>query len=293
MLSGNSLSVGGLVGSADFPEPVVMMAVVTFGESTEVLSPARAQPELIQAVSKSKVDGSADTFQEPTELNAMIEGSDPMSRILGPGSGSVGGGSFAWLRNFSGELVVFGSNGWGLPLKPIQNYLFMQAKDGVGKSNNQATGCSDLIEFQEGDQHKTAADSGKVLREMDVVESEGRVGAVSPLNTYTNAKGDLSGYSDWVIQRANEICPILGISFEGHKLQLLDFLSFIEADRHLGEEGALSCGGKKGKREVRIWSVLLTMMIEALAQAVGKGRREGIKLCYEAKNFVMECEGAE
>jgi len=104
---------------------------------------------------------------------------------------------------------------------------------------------------------------------VDVVEREGRVGAVSSLNTYTNSEGDLSGYSDWVIQRANEICPILGISFEGHKLQLLDFLSFIEADRHL------------------------TMMLEALAQAVGKGRREGIKLCYEAKNFVMECEGAE
>jgi hypothetical protein len=52
-------------------------------------------------------------------------------------------------------------------------------------------------------------------------------------------------------------------------------------------------GGRKEKGRLRIWSVPLTMMIEALAQAVGKGRREGIKLCYEAKNFVMECEGAE
>jgi hypothetical protein len=73
---------------------------------------------------------------------------------------------------------------------------------------------------------------------VDVVEREGSVGSVS-------------GYSDWVIQRANEIDPILGISFEGHKLQLLDFLSFIEEDRRLGEEGALSSGGKKGKREIK------------------------------------------
>jgi hypothetical protein len=153
--------------------------------------------------------------------------------------------------NFSEELVVSGSNGWGLSLKPIQNYLVMQAKEGVGKANSQPTGCSNLVMFQEGDQHKTVVDSGKVPWDVDVVEREGRVGVVSPLNTYTNSEGDLSGYSDWVIQRANEICPILGISFEGHKLQLLDFLSFIEADRHLGEEGALSCRGKKGKREVK------------------------------------------
>jgi hypothetical protein len=132
-----------------------MMTVVTIGESTEVLSPARAQPELNQAVSKSRVDGSADLFQEPTELRAVTEGRDPMSRFFGPCSGSVGGGSFAWLGNFSGELVVSGSNGWGMPLKPIQNYLFMQAKNGVGKSNSQPTGCSDLVVFQEGDQHKT------------------------------------------------------------------------------------------------------------------------------------------
>jgi hypothetical protein len=46
LLSGNSLSVGGPVGYADSPEPVVMMAVVTIGESTKVLSPARAQSEL-------------------------------------------------------------------------------------------------------------------------------------------------------------------------------------------------------------------------------------------------------
>jgi hypothetical protein len=57
------------------------------------------------------------------------------------------------------------------------------------------------------------ADSGKVFWDVDVVEREGSVGSVSLLNTYANLEGDLSGYSDWVIQRANEIYPILGISF--------------------------------------------------------------------------------
>jgi hypothetical protein len=157
-------------------------------------------------------------------------------------------------------------------LKPIQNYLFRQAKDGVGKSNSQPTGCSDLVVFQEGDQHKTVADSGKVLWEVDVVEREGRMGAVSPLNTYTNSEVDLSGYPDWVIQRANEICPILGISFEGHNLQLLDFLSFIEADRHLGEEGALSCGGKKGKREVK--NLECSINYDARGSCSSRGKRK-------------------
>jgi hypothetical protein len=52
-------------------------------------------------------------------------------------------------------------------------------------------------------------------------------------------------------------------------------------------------GGRKEKRRLRIWSVPLTTMLEAHAQAAGKGRREGIQLCYEAKNSVLECEGAE
>jgi len=157
-------------------------------------------------------------------------------------------------------------------LKPLQNYLFMQAKDGVGNSNSQPTGCSDLVVFQEGDQPKAVADSGKVLCDVDVGEREDRVRSVSPLNSYTNSEGDLSGYSDWVIRRANEIYPILGISFEGHKLQLLDFLSFIEADRLLGEEGALSCGGKKGKREVK--NLECSINYDARDSCSSRGKRE-------------------
>jgi len=42
-----------------------------------------------------------------------------------------------------------------------------------------------------------------------------------------------------------------GISYEGHKLQLLDFLAFLEEERRIDEVGALSSGGMKGKREVK------------------------------------------
>jgi hypothetical protein len=52
-------------------------------------------------------------------------------------------------------------------------------------------------------------------------------------------------------------------------------------------------GERREKWRLRIWSVPLTTILEDHAQAVGKGRREGIQLCYEAKNSVMECEGAE
>jgi hypothetical protein len=126
--------------------------------------------------------------------------------------------------------------------------------------------------FQEGDQPKVVADSGKVLCDVDVGEREGRVGSVSPLNSYTNLDGDLSCYSDWVIQRANEIYPILGISFKGHKLQLLDFLSFLEVDRLLGEGGALSCGGKKGKREVK--NLECSINYDARGSCSNRGKRK-------------------
>jgi len=77
--------VGGPLGPAVSPDPVVLMSVVTIGESIEVMSPARVQPELNQAVSKSKVDGPADLSQEPTDiLRAVSEGRDRMSRLFGP-----------------------------------------------------------------------------------------------------------------------------------------------------------------------------------------------------------------
>jgi hypothetical protein len=85
LLSGNSLLVGGPMGPAVSPDPVVLMSGVTISELMEVMSPARVQPELNQAVSKSRVDVLADLSQEPTDiLRAVSEGRDRMSRLFGP-----------------------------------------------------------------------------------------------------------------------------------------------------------------------------------------------------------------
>jgi len=57
-------------------------------------------------------------------------------------------------------------------------------------------------------------------------------------------------YSDWVIQRANEIYPIIGMTFVGHNLQLLAFLTCIEEVRRIGN------GRTKGKREIKNLEIL-------------------------------------
>jgi len=114
LLSGISLSVGGMVGPAVSSDPVDLMSVVTIDEPIEVMSPARVQPELNLAVRESRVDALAYFFQVSTDLlSAVSEGRARMSRLFGPCAGSGGGGSFAWKGNFSGELVVSGLNGWG------------------------------------------------------------------------------------------------------------------------------------------------------------------------------------
>jgi hypothetical protein len=97
------------VGPAVSPDPVVLMSVVTIGESMEVMSSARVQPELNQAVSKSRVDGLADLSQEPTDiLRAVSEGRDWMSRLFGPCSGGVGGGSLLGKGIFQGSWLSLG-----------------------------------------------------------------------------------------------------------------------------------------------------------------------------------------
>jgi hypothetical protein len=101
----------------------------------------------------------------------------------------------------------------------------------------------------------------------------------------------LSGYSNWVIQCANEIYPIVGISYVGHKLQLLALLTFLEEERCLEELGDWSTSAMKGKREVKNLESSINYVLEALVPAVGRGRRGGIQLCYEAKNSFLERRG--
>jgi hypothetical protein len=58
------------------------------------------------------------------------------------------------------------------------------------------------------------------------------------------------GYSDWVTQCASEIYPIVGISYVGHKLQLLALLTFLE-ERRKGSMVTNLRSGAKGRREVK------------------------------------------
>ena len=93
-------------------------------------------------------------------------------------------------------------------------------------------GCSELVEIrgagqfvgEEGRSVETR-DEAHIFGDEDSVgrmsrEDEG-VGVCdaswpSPLNTYVPTSGCESGYSDWFIQCANEIYPIVGISYVGH-----------------------------------------------------------------------------
>ena len=74
---------------------------------------------------------------------------------------------------------------------------------------------------------------------------------LAPLNAYDSFVGNEAGYSDWVTQCASEIYPIIGISYVGHKLQLLALLTFLEEDRCKGSMVSNSRSDAKGRREVK------------------------------------------
>jgi hypothetical protein len=69
-----------------------------------------------------------------------------------------------------------------------------------------------MVVFQEGAWPIEVAGSGKAV--CGWAEMEGDEGRVSPLNSYSTKSGVFSGYSDWVIQCANAIYTIVGISYE-------------------------------------------------------------------------------
>jgi hypothetical protein len=83
----------------------------------------------------------------------------------------------------------------------------------------------------------------------------------------------------------------VGISYVGHKLQLLAPLTFLEEERRLKALGDWSTSAMKGKREVKNLKSSVNYVLEALVPAVGRGRRGGIQLCYEAKNSFLERRG--
>lgn len=194
---------------------------------------------------------------------AVVEVSDQAPWLLGSCSGSVGGRNPAWRGNISVDPTVSGWFGLGLSLNHFQHLQSLQARIVVGNSISQPSGCSELVVFQEGEQPIEAVGSGKVVCESAEMvgeeglgnsaemEEEAGMGTVSPLNTYSLTLGDFSGYSDWVIQCANQIYPIVGISHEDHKLLLLALLTHLEEEHRYEALGALSSGGSKGKREVK------------------------------------------
>jgi len=104
------------------------------------------------------------------------------------------------------------------------------------------------------------------------MEGEAGIGRVPPLNTYSPTLGGLSEYSDWVIQCANEIYPIVGILYVGHKLQLLALLTFLEEERRSEELGALLSGDTKGKREVK--NMESSVNYDARGSCSNRGKRK-------------------
>jgi len=95
----------------------------------------------------------------------------------------------------------------------------------------------------------------------------------SPLNAYSLDVGGL-GYSDWVMQSANEIYPIVGMTFVGHKLQLLAFLTSIEEERK--EERRLGKGRTKGKREIKNLESSINYEAKGSGLSSGKRRARGL-----------------
>jgi len=107
--------------------------------------------------------------------------------------------------------------GLGLQMNYLPHLQSLQERDIAGNSNSHPFGCSEVVVFQEGDRPFEVAGSGEAT--CGFTEMEGDVGRVSPLNSYSTNSRVFPGYSDSVIQCANAIYPIVGISYEGHKLQ--------------------------------------------------------------------------
>jgi hypothetical protein len=108
---------------------------------------------------------------------------------------------------------------------------------------------------------------------VELKEGGGDVVVGSPLNAYSLDLGGL-GYSDWVMQSANEIYPIVGMTFVGHKLQLLAFLTSIEEERK--EERRLGKGRTKGKREIKNLESSINYEAKGSGLSSGKRRARGL-----------------
>jgi hypothetical protein len=108
---------------------------------------------------------------------------------------------------------------------------------------------------------------------VEFMEGEGADDVGSPINAYSPALGGL-GYSEWVMQSANEIYPIVGMTFVGHKLQLLAFLTCIEEERK--EEHRMGKGRTKGMREIKNLESSINYDAKGSGLISGKRRARGL-----------------
>jgi hypothetical protein len=108
---------------------------------------------------------------------------------------------------------------------------------------------------------------------VEFMEGEGADDVGSPINAYSPAWGGL-GYSEWVMQSANEIYPIVGMTFVGHKLQLLAFLTCIEEERK--EEHRMGKGRTKGMREIKNLESSINYDAKGSGLISGKRRARGL-----------------
>jgi hypothetical protein len=128
-----------------------------------------------------------------------------------------------------------------------------------------------------------------VLCLVDESDSDEEGGILSSLGSYL--VGEL-GHSDWVVQCSKAIYPIVGLSCEGKKLQLLALLTSFEEECRIKVMAALSSCGSRFRRELKILEcVQSTTMLEVSTLVVVKARH--FQCFCEAKDFLLECERVE
>jgi hypothetical protein len=179
---------------------------------------------------------SVDMLSVPRELTGNVFGHQSVDMEIVPCFGSARGEGSEWMGGPVVESVPPG----------LQVGLLGEASSSI------SPGEVGLVEFKEGG---------------------GAVVVGSPLNAYSLDLGGL-GYSDWVMQSANEIYPIVGMTFVGHKLQLLAFLTCIEEERK--EERRLGKGRTKGKREIRNLESSINYDAKGSGVSSGKRRARGL-----------------
>jgi hypothetical protein len=95
---------------------------------------------------------------------------------------------------------------------------------------------------------------------------------LSHLGSYSPCLVGEPGHFDWVVQCAKAICPIVGISCEGHHDQLLALLTFLEEERWLESLATSSKRGSKVQRVLKNLECLVDYNTPGKCSSCGKGK---------------------